>query len=328
MKKRTRLFLLVAVSVLVVGLGTGLVASYVGLPGLGIIGGDGPDELTYVPADVRLVAYADVHELATSELRQKMRAFQVGPDGQNKFETETGIDIERDVDHVLAAAWGPQGNGPQGPPLVLAHGRFDTVRIEGMAREHGATVEEYKGKRLVVMSTDGPAVSVAFLEPGLVAFGAAALVRRAIDTNTDGGGVRGNAEVMRLVKDVDDGNAWAVAKFDALSAGQLPREISQQLPPINWFAASGHVDGGLRGEVVRGFMALARMQAGQKAEFSELVNSLELGGQGTTVSIGFSIPANLLEQMGAGHAARRRAPRAPDAPAPPARPQPPSPPSL
>jgi hypothetical protein len=210
----------------------------------------------------------------------------------------------------------------QGAPLVLARGRFDADRIETMMREHGATVEDYKGKRLLV--AEQGKMAVAFVEPGLAAVGAATAVRKAIDTKQAGAGsVTENAEVMKLIKDVDDGNAWAVAQFDALSTGRLPRELAQQLPPISWLSASGHVDSNVRGvvrveakdeksandfrEVVRGFMALARLQAGQNPEFTELVNSLELGGQGTTVSLGFSVPASVLEQIGA-HAALKRAP--------------------
>ena len=50
MTNRTRRFLFVATGILVVGLGTGLVASYMGgLQGLTLIGGNGPAELEYVP---------------------------------------------------------------------------------------------------------------------------------------------------------------------------------------------------------------------------------------------------------------------------------------
>ena len=44
MTKRTQRFVFLGVAILVLGLGTGLVASYVGLPNLGIVGSDGPVE--------------------------------------------------------------------------------------------------------------------------------------------------------------------------------------------------------------------------------------------------------------------------------------------
>jgi hypothetical protein len=346
MKNRTRLFLVVAVGVLVVGLGTGLVASYVGLQNFGIIGGDGPEELAYVPADARMVAFANVRDLANSELRQKVKAFQPNPDGEQEFEKETGINIERDIDHVIVAAWAEVS--PQGPPLVLARGAFDQVRIEGLVREHGGTVEDYNGKRLLVIASHNQQqpsmVVLTFAEPGLAVFGDAASVRRAIDTKAAGtGNLRGNADVMTLIKDVDDGNAWAVARFDALSVQQLPKEIANQLPPITWFSASGHVNGGVSAtiraeakdeksaedlrQVVQGFVALARLQLGQRAEFAELVNSLELGGQGKTVSIGFSIPSSVIDALGAHTAEKQRELRPWGAPRP-AAPQAPTTPSL
>jgi hypothetical protein len=334
MKNRTRLFLVVTVGVLVLGLGTGLLASYVGIQNFSIIGGNGPEDLSYVPADARMVAFADVRSVVGSELRQKLRQFEPSDDQKHEFETQTGIDIENDIDSVLAAAW-PSGENSslQGPPLVLARGRFDAVRIEGLIREHGGSVEDYKGKRLLVVESQPAGMAVAFVEPGLIAAGSTAAVRRAIDVKESGvGSVTGNAEVMQLIKDADDGNAWAVARFDALSAGPLPQEIALQLPPINWFSATGRVDSGLEAiiraqtkdeksaqdlrEVIRGFMALARLQAGNQAQFADVVNSLELGGEGTTVTLRLAVPANVIDTVAALTAARRRpaldAPTAPE----------------
>ncbi len=75
MTKRTRLFLSVASGILVVGLGTGLVAAYVGgFQNLTLIGGDGPAELAYVPADARVLAYADMRDVMDSEVRRKLSA--------------------------------------------------------------------------------------------------------------------------------------------------------------------------------------------------------------------------------------------------------------
>ena len=151
MSKRTRTFLLVATGILVVGLGTGLLASYVNVQGLVIIGADGPDELAYVPADARVVAFANVREIMDSELRQKVVQF-TGADGQRgsaKFQEETGIDIERDIDQVIASVVGDGASAHKGPPLVLVRGRFNDVRIEGVARENSATPGDYKGKRVL-----------------------------------------------------------------------------------------------------------------------------------------------------------------------------------
>src|SRR2546428_12560173 len=66
MTRKTRLFFVVAGGVLVVGLGTGLVASYMGLPTFAVLGSDGPAELKLVPADATVVAFANVRDVMNS----------------------------------------------------------------------------------------------------------------------------------------------------------------------------------------------------------------------------------------------------------------------
>jgi len=331
MTKRTRLFLGVASGILVAGLGTGLVAAYVGgFQNFTLIGGDGPAELTYVPADARVVAYADIRNVMNSEVRRKLSASLQGTgDGAAHFKEQTGIDLETDIDYVVASSSG-MGEPSQGDrPLVLAKGRFDEVRIEGLIRDQGGVVEDYNGSRLLI--SDEKKLAVVFLEPGLVAIGGAAAVRKSIDTKADGSNVKGNDEVMRLVRDIDDGDAWVVARFDALTGGRLPVEVANQLPPINWFSARGFVnssvDGQLRVEtrdevsaknlqdVVRGFMALGRLQTGQHPEVAAFLDTVQLSGDGKTVSLSFSLPPEMIEALGALRA-QRPAPRTTPAPTP------------
>src|SRR4029434_697928 len=93
------------------------------------------------------------------------------------------------------------------------------------------------------------------------------------------------------------GNAWAVGRFDALqSQARLPQEVSSRLPAITWFAVSGHINGrrrcNARGEardeeaannlrdVVRGFLALGKMQSSGRPEIEAMMQSLELSGTG------------------------------------------------
>jgi len=331
MTKRTRLFLGVASGILVVGLGTGLVAAYVGgFQNFTLIGGDGPAELTYVPADARVVAYADIRNVMNSEVRRKLSASLQGTgDGAAHFKEQTGIDLETDVDYVVASSSG-MGEPSQGePPLVLAKGRFDEVRIEGLIRDQGGVVEDYNGSKLLISGEKK--LAVVFLEPGLVAIGAADAVRKSIDTKAAGSNVKGNDEVMRLVRDIDDGDAWVVARFDALTGGRLPAEVANQLPPINWFSARGFVNSGVDGQlrvetrdevsaknlqdVVRGFMALGRLQSGQHPEVAAFLDTVQLSGDGKTVSLSFSLRPEMIEALGALRA-QRPAPRTTPAPTP------------
>jgi len=316
MTKRTQRFVVLGVTILVVGLGTGLVASYVGFPNLGIAVGNGPAELAYVPADSTVVAFADVRDVMDSAVRQKLLKLSPGADsGADSFEAETGINIQTDVDRIVASMSGtPDPSNPASArPLLVARGRFDTARIEAAIRAKGGTVEEYKKQRVITFKDE---LGLSFVEPDLAIVGVPASVRRAIDTKESGKNVTDNAGLMRLVNDFDGGNTWVVAHIEAVTGGNIiPEEIKKQLPPVTWLAVSGRIDDGIRAvvraeardeaaannlrDVVRGFVALARMQAGQQAQLADLVNSLELGGQGTTVSLTFTVPPAVIDLLGA-----------------------------
>ncbi len=318
MTKKTRYFLAGSAAVLAAGLGTGLVAYYTG--GFQPVSASAvSNELRYVPANASVVAYADVRAIMDSDLRARLKqAMPMHEKGQQEFQAQTGIDIERDIDYIVASL----STGLDKPaPLVVARGRFNDTQLEGFVREHGGTVEDYKGKRLIVSPTnmhgDVPvatgSVTLAFLEPGLIAIGDTAAVKTSIDAQLAAHSITSNNEMMELVTDIgQNSNAWAVGRFDVLAAqARLPEQVSSRLPQIKWFAAAGHVNGGLSGslraearddqsaenlrDVVRGFLGLARMQAQADPRTAGLIESLQLTGTGKTVALAFTVPAEVLQ---------------------------------
>ena len=329
MTKRTRYFMAGSAAIVVAGLGVGLIAFYSGgFPALSA--STGPTELAYVPSDATVVAYADVRGIMDSELRQRLKAtMPIHETGQQEFQEKTGIDIEHDIDYVVAAMT-PSTGKPAG--LVVARGRFDNVKLEGLVREHGGAVEDYKGKRLLNVSNhdmhpenlpvpDAQRIAqrmmtVAFLEPGLVAVGEAASVKHAIDAQMSAQSITTNEEMMSLVKEIEaSNNAWAVGRFDVIaSQAKLPEQVARQIPAVKWFAAAGRINGGLAGtlraeardeqaadnlrDIVRGFLALARMQAQNDPKLNAFAQSLELTGTGKTVSLTFTVPSEILQLMG------------------------------
>jgi hypothetical protein len=167
---------------------------------------------------------------------------------------------------------------------------------------------------------------MAFIEPGLAAFGSDRLVRSAIDLQGGGDNITSNPDVMTQVKAVDSGNAWAVGRFDALrSRAKLPDNVAGQIPAVTWISVSGHVNGGFRGvlradtrdvqsaanlrDVIRGFVALAKMQAASRPEFKTAMDSLQLGGSGTEVSLSFDLPPGALDMLGKAGPRRDTRPR-------------------
>ena len=329
MTNRTRYFMAGSAAVLAIGLGTGLVAYYTG--GFQAVSASPvANELRYVPADASVVAYADVTAIMNSELRGRLKeAMPAHEPGQQEFERQTGIDIERDIDYVVVAV--APGSEPTSP-LVVARGRFNDSLLETVAREHGGTVEQYHGKRLVsapagaaVASPEaGTAVQVphgahqvmlAFLETGLIAVGDGPAVKKAIDAQASAQSITSNNEMMELVRDIGGtNNVWAVGRFDVLaSQAKLPDQILSKMPAVKWFAAAGHINGGISGslraearddqaaealrDVVRGVLALARLQAQSDPRSAGLVDSLRLSGTGKTVALSFIVPAEILQML-------------------------------
>ena len=323
MSHKTRYFVAISGAILAIGLGTGLVASYMGLPVSVFSSAAGPDELQYVPADAAVVAYANVRDVMNSELRQRFKAVEPSQEHKNQFEEKTGLNLEQDVDTVVAAIMPKDGmaNNPAGAFLILARARYDAARLEALAVEHGAQVTDYQGKRIIThhdadntTDTADDDMAFGFMEADLVAFGSLTSVKASIDARRENRNVVSNNDLMKLVNEIENANAWAVGRFDAIAAkAGLPTEIQNAIPSISWFSAAGHVNGGLSGtfkaqakdeetaknlrDVMAGFLAMAKMQAGSKPALQQLADSLVISGEGTTVALAFTIPTEVIDLL-------------------------------
>lgn len=317
MSKRTRVFVITAAAILAVGLTTGLVASYMGLP-VAFSRAAGPDELQYVPAEAAVVAYADVRQIMDSEFRERFRQFEPDTRERDEFQQKTGVDIEHDINTVVAALTSipEQGSEPENSILILARGRFEQSRLEALALEHGGQVEDYNGKRLLSHpeGSDGEHMAIGFLEADLIALGGYDAIKRSIDAHGGRNIVSTNADIMRQIGELDASNAWAVGRFDAIAgSAQLPSEIQAHLPAIQWFSAATHINGGVSGvfkaeardeeaaknmrDVLNGFLALARMQSSARPELQTMVDSLQLSGDGKNVAVSFTLPSELFDAL-------------------------------
>lgn len=330
MSKNTRYFLIGSAVVLSMTLGTGLVAYYNGgLPG---VGQTSDADLAYLPANAAAIGYADVRTIMSSEFSQKIR--QVMPTGEEKakIQAELGVDIEKDIDSVAVAYVGSAAS-PFDGALVIVRGRLNQGQIEALATQHGAVASDYQGRRILTMANEHhqahaavegkvavvrdnePTAGIAFLEQGVVAFGEISALKGAIDSAATGNDVRKNADIMGVVNDIrHTGNAWFVGKFDAIAGNAaIPQPVKDHIPPVDTFAASIHVNGGLRGlvradarddkaaeqlrDVVRGAVAAGRLMAGQNKEMDAMLNSLQISGSGKSVGVSFTLPSQLLDMI-------------------------------
>ena len=326
MTKRTRYFVMGSVGFMAVTLTVGLAAYYGGIRGFAEQAG--PDELNYVAADAAVVAYANVKDLMGSEFRQQIKALEPAEQeqGQAELKNTLGIDIERDIDYVVACMLASPtldgGNAKNG--YVVAHGTFDRPRIEAFIREKGGTERQYKGRTMFVhqggevnvAGGEAQEMGVTFISNEVVALGTATALQKVIDVQTGAApGVRSNGDVMKMIEGVASGNAWAVGRFDVLSKqANLPAEVQSQMPQLTWFSAMGHVNGGVAGTVtveardeaaatnlravVGGFIGLAKMQAASKPELNALVQSITMNADsGKTVSVSFTVPSAAIDAL-------------------------------
>lgn len=318
MSQRTRYFMIGSALVMVLGLGVGAVAYYNG--NLPLKSRMGPEEFAYLPADATAVAYANVSAIMASQFTQKLR--EVLPTGEEKakMQAELGIDIERDIDSVIA---GTNGGGPGDNGIVLVRGRFNQGHLEALGVQHGGVAQDYKGKKLIVFANhyDGrdpvpgnhPFGTVAFLEPGLIAFGDRTVIERAIDSKETAQDITKNADLMKLIGEVQAGSdAWVVGNFDAIRQNaNMPTEIRQHIPAVQWLAVSVNVNGGLNGvlraeardeksgeelrAVVNGALAAGRLVSGQDKRIEAMLNAVQVSGTGKTATLSFTVPPEILD---------------------------------
>jgi hypothetical protein len=317
MTRKTRTFVLAAAAVLCIGLAGGLIA-YLAYNRVAGVGAGLADEMRYVPADVALVAFADVKAVMNSELRRALMP-SVDPEsrkGRQMMNDFAGVDVEKQVDHIVAyvAPYTPSDPQVQGDPempraLVLVRGSFDTARIEAFIRERAGTMDEYKGRKIFVRTEDGHDMAVGLVGSNLIAMGQGDLVRGVIDQSQGAPlakNITSNTEMMTLVRDNVGSTAWVVGQFSEISRRmRLPSSVAGQVPPVKLLAVKANINGGvkvaLRAEagdtaaadqlrdVVRAFISLGRLQAGTKPEFDALLKSVELSGTEKTVRLSFAL---------------------------------------
>src|SRR6185437_1782902 len=94
-----------------------------------------------------------------------------------------------------------------------------------------------------------------------------------------------------------------------------------RIPPITWVSVAGHVNDTVEGtvkaetrdqqsadnlrQVVQGLLALARMQVNAQPDLQGLLQSVQLSGNGRTVTLSFTVPSALLDRLPAMHEHRR-----------------------
>lgn len=314
---RSRAVVFVAVIVIVLGVGVGLSALYLG-PARAAVG-PLPAEALVLPADARFVVGFDVKRFVNSPMYVRF----TGPNRASVFhdiEEATGLNPERDVEQIVVAGRG--GTGAR-PPIAVVLGAFDRQKL-------GRAIETEKKNRVTWKSVEGTtvylfdegspkAMALAFLDDRALVMGDADSVHGAVTTRAgQSPGFRANTTLGPLLERLKPGSAfWMVGDQSLLS--NLPKSVpgggdtQMTLPGLQSLSVTGELDPllavSITGEaadpagansladVVRGLVALANLQAGQKPELKELVSAITVATDQNRVLVNARIPYALLDAL-------------------------------
>jgi hypothetical protein len=283
-----------------------------------------PAEALVLPADARFVSGVDVKRLISSPLYQRYAPAGARPEAFSDLESKLGIDPARDVDHVFIAGSGPQDkNG-----VVVVLGRFDRARLgQAIETSHKGKVtwKTHQGSTVYLFGEGmRGAQALTFLDDTTLVLGTAAAVESAIASRAQGsGGLRGNAELIRLIEQVKPGSAfWVVGDQTLLS--NLPRTVpmpqagggagtAMTLPNLKSLTLTGDVDPALRlaitgettdeaaaknlGDMVRGFAGMLNLYANEKPELRQLASAISVTVEGNRVLVNANVPYEMLDAL-------------------------------
>ncbi|HEY7516355.1 MAG TPA: hypothetical protein VIC87_17825 [Vicinamibacteria bacterium] len=315
---RSRRVVFISMLVVVVGVGAGLSALYLD-PARAAVG-PLPAAALVLPQDSRFVIGLDVRRYVASPLYARV-APEMRPDALRELEERTGLRPDRDLDQIVIAG---RAAGPSGLPLALVLGQFDRQKL-------GRTIETEKKGKVTWKDVQGTTVylfkegekgtgALAFLDDSALLIGAAEAVETALGNRARGtGGLRGNAELTALLEKVRPGSAFWMVGDQSLLAN-LPKSVTGPagdaqvtLPALRSLTVTGDLDPlvslSVTGEasdpagatnladVVRGFLALAALQAGQKPELKALASAITVATDQNRVLVNARIPYETLDAL-------------------------------
>jgi hypothetical protein len=320
----TRSRLAVAVSITIVALGVivGLGAFWLD-PARAAIG-PLPGEALILPGDAKFVMGLDVKRFAASPFYERYASRRgMQPAGLSELEEKTGLNPVRDIDRVVIA--GIPGAEKGSPGLVLAFGKFDLYKL-GRALETDGKAAGHRFEGLTVYTLDEEGrnpLALAFLDEGSILFGPQGRVESAVSSRAQGKApLRDNATLLSLVEKVRPGSTfWMVGDQSLLAAlplsvpapGSSADGTAVNLPSLRSLTVTGDLDPevslNLVGEaadepaahnladVVRGFVALASLQAQQKPELQRLASAVTVATEANRVLVSARFPYELLDAL-------------------------------
>jgi hypothetical protein len=326
----TRSRLAVLGALVVVGVGTVIAVGALLLDPARAAIGPLPGEALVLPSECRFVVGLDVKRFVGSPLYKRLSAGganAIRPAGFTELQQKMGLDPERDVDRLIIAGLPPADGQPRG--LFVALGRFDKDRIVQSIEGPNRGVSEAVEGTPVWTFVESPKGSVAgaVLSPRVLVLGSRDAVRAAVAAQARRQTpLKTNAELIGRIESVRTGSTfWMVGDQSLLS--QLPGSLpipgmgsggggtsqSVSLPALRGLAVTGDLEPVVAldvvgfaadakaaqnlADLVRGFVAIASLQAAQKPELRELASAITVAADGDKVRLGARLSYELIEAL-------------------------------
>lgn len=181
------------------------------------------EALSLVPANAVTVGMVRLADMRTSPLSSLLfeHTDKMSADGEaQKFLTEAGLSLTRDIDVLVVATTPRTSLGPEADILVLAEGRFDVARLTSAFASRGAIRKD--GYFLLPEEDDDEQKgAIAVVSPSLVIGGMETAVAEALEARKKGGtGFLSRGSLALDLPRVDT-KATAWAAIDVVRAQRL-----------------------------------------------------------------------------------------------------------
>jgi hypothetical protein len=313
---RSRLILVSSLAVVAAGVAVAL-GSRVMEPARAAVGPLPPDGLALL-SDARFVMGLDVKRFVASPFHKRFREGR--PDAFKEVEAKTGVDPERDVDHVFVAG----GASGDRRGVALVQGFFDRTRITRSIESQGKSVtwKTHHGTTVYLFGeTSKSPGALAFLDDRSILLGSAPAVESVLARRAEGSAEPASGLLVDLLERVRSGSTfWMVGDQSLLAS--LPQTLpgsgaggppAFSLPAVKSLVVTGDLDPqvslSLTGDtadaasaknvadIVRGFVALASLQASQRPELAQLASGVSVTTETNRIHVEARLPYELLETL-------------------------------
>ncbi len=298
-----------------------------GVP-LGLFGSVDDQLMAMVPAGAKVVASVDATRARESAFGQYLLN-RMNKDDSNleQLVAATGFDPRRDLQHLVFANAGSNGEEKLIEFAVLARGIFDADQIKAAAKAKGAVIRKYHGLDVLVNKQgDERATGLVFPLADIAVFGDLKTVHAILDNS--GAPSSLDPELQSLIKSAGTNNdAWfaSLAGADSFGSHFLPPDQQNQ-GQAKAIQSIRQCSGGMRfgdaidvtfdastrsaqdatslADVLRFGASMVQMQRGKDPRAAILAGALDqmnLRATGDHLSLSFSLPEKSLEQMAELH---------------------------